>query len=476
MTSRINTTIAQVRSTAIEGRMRDLRHRQEQLLSLHKHLRENESEVIKASRADDGLTADEALFVLGSTLSEIRTHYDALDLKKELKVEYGIKWGRSNVNKRAAHSLAYIILDKQSLLFNVLSAFAAATEAGACCIFNIENGRPLTLALLNKFFRMLHDKDAVCITMSQPSVDLLQNCLVVDQVGSNTIAAGLAHPDRYLRSSPQSLNVAVVDRTANIQEAATGLVRSRIAFGASSRQAVDHVFVNEFVMEDFLNAVAKAIETWPNRKVDDLKSNKAKTVPGYANISTEPSICSVLRPETARSNKNSRFMAKKVEDRVLVVDIMTSLDDAIDTVLEGSVDLGALYIFAGLKEAKYISQHIPTRVTFVNHVPRRFQVGPSPPVGYAVTNTIRYTRQMFEMNSSQFVQDKSKGRAAEETAALLEQERHPLRPTGQAKAGAVGFFDVGVMLGAAVYLMPPFIACVFGVGYWLHKAWRAVSN
>lgn len=198
-----------------------------------------------------------------------------------------------------------------------------------------------------------------------------------------------------------------------------------------------------------------------------------------------------------RNNKHSRFLAKKVEDRVLVVGVMTSLDDVIDTVLAGSADLGALYIFAGLKEAKYISQHIPTRVTFVNHIPRRFQgkpsqsnteeriskankandqVGPSPPVGYAVTNTVRYTRQMFEMSSSQFVKDKSKGRAVEETAAFLEQERRPLKPTGQAKAGAVGFFDVGVMLGAAVYLMPPFVACVFGMGYGLFKAWRAVSN
>jgi hypothetical protein len=320
MTSRVDTTIAQVRSTAIEGRMRDLRHRQEQLLSLHRHLRENESDITEAIRVDDGLTADEALFVFGSTLSEIRTHYDALDLKQELEVEYGIKWGRSNEFKRTAYSLAYIILDKQSLLFNALSTFAGATEAGACCIFNVStsskkhrryhdalttetkiaDGPPLTLALLNKFFRMLYDKEAVCITMTQPSVDLLQNCLVVDQVGSNAIAAGLASPDRYLRSSPESLNIAVVDRTANIQEAATALVRSRIAFGVSSRQAVDHVFVNEFVMGDFLNAVVKTIETWPSRKVDNTESSKAKTVPGYANILAEPSVCSVLRPEPAR--------------------------------------------------------------------------------------------------------------------------------------------------------------------------------
>lgn len=78
-----------------------------------------------------------------------------------------------------------------------------------------------------------------------------------------------------------------------------------------------------------------------------------------------------------RNNKHSRFLAKKVEDHALVVDVMTSLDDAIDTVLAGSVDLGALYIFAGLKEAKYIGQHIPTRVTFVNYIPRGFQGKPS---------------------------------------------------------------------------------------------------
>lgn len=130
-------TIAQVQATATEGRMRDLRHRQKQLISLHRQLTENEAEAISALQADDGFSREEAEFVLAATLDEIRTHYDALDLKKELEVEYGIKRGKSNEQKRTVQPLAYIVPETFTLLYSVLAAFAAATEAGTCCVFKV---------------------------------------------------------------------------------------------------------------------------------------------------------------------------------------------------------------------------------------------------------------------------------------------------------------------------------------------------
>lgn len=146
MAPRVDTTVDRVQSTAIEGRMRDLRHRQKQLLSLHQQLKGNEAEILKALCIDHHVTADEASFILGSTLSEIRVHYDALDLKKELIDEFGIKWARSNQDKRTAQPLAYVVPDHFVLLYSALSAFAAATEAGTCCVFKVnssahQNGR-----------------------------------------------------------------------------------------------------------------------------------------------------------------------------------------------------------------------------------------------------------------------------------------------------------------------------------------------
>lgn len=57
----------------------------------------------------------------------------------------------------------------------------------------------------------------------------------------------------------------------------------------------------------------------------------------------------------------------------LVIHKVTSLDDTIDTVLEGQRSLGALYVFAGYDEAKYLSQFIPARAAFVNHIPPELQ-------------------------------------------------------------------------------------------------------
>lgn len=47
----------------------------------------------------------------------------------------------------------------------------------------------------------------------------------------------------------------------------------------------------------------------------------------------------------------------------------TSLDDAIDIFSDDPRQLGALYLFAGRGEAKYLSQYIATRATFVDHIP-----------------------------------------------------------------------------------------------------------
>lgn len=81
---------------------------------------------------------------------------------------------------------------------------------------------------------------------------------------------------------------------------------------------------------------------------------------------------SYLGTDKASNRKHNGFLGRKIASRILSVDVVTSLDDAIDRLSNSDIELGALYIFAGLKEAKYLSQYIPARVSFVNHIPRRF--------------------------------------------------------------------------------------------------------
>lgn len=130
-------SVAQVRATATEGRMRDLRHRQRQLISLHRQLTQNETEAISTLQDDDGLSEDEAKFVLAATLSEIGNHYDELDLKKELEAEYRVKRGKDDEQNMTVHPLAYIVPEPFTPLYSILSALAAATEAGTCCVVKV---------------------------------------------------------------------------------------------------------------------------------------------------------------------------------------------------------------------------------------------------------------------------------------------------------------------------------------------------
>ncbi|KAM6540359.1 hypothetical protein FALCPG4_002077 [Fusarium falciforme] len=465
-------TIAQVQATATEGRMRDLRHRQKQLISLHRQLTENEAEAISALQADDGFSREEAEFVLAATLDEIRAHYDALDLKNELEVEYGIKRGKSNEQKRTVQPLAYIVPETFTLLYSVLAAFAAATEAGACCVFKLDNNLLSTPPLLGRIFAQVYDKEAVSITTSEPDTSLIESWLVVDQTGNADVGPGA---EKYLPSRPESLSLGVVDRTANVKAAARELVQSRLAFRGSSRQAVDWVLVNEFAVEEFLDAVIENIKAWPQasgtKKETDTRNAdlEALAAVGSQEVFDRPGVGSVTK--TVLGRKYNGFLGRKIASRILSVDVVTSLDDAIDRLSNSGIELGALYIFAGLKEAKYLSQYIPARVSFVNHIPRRFHIGPVPALRYPASDRIRYTRQMFEFSSPQFVVS-TRAAVKEDTGKLLREARRPLKPTGQPKAGAIGFFEVGVYLGATFYLLPFAAFSLAGIGFGLHKGWE----
>jgi len=80
---------------------------------------------------------------------------------------------------------------------------------------------------------------------------------------------------------------------------------------------------------------------------------------------------------------------------------------------------------------------------------------------------------MFEEPSPQIVPDGKfhaasnvwKLRNSPRSAAILAHASKPLKPTGQAAAGAWGFFETGVLLGAAVYLLPVILGTIAGATY-----------
>lgn len=101
-------------------------------------------------------------------------------------------------------------------------------------------------ALLRQLLVDALDHDTFAIATQRPDTSFMDKTLLVAQTGSDA-SSGLI--------SPAARTVAIVDRTANIAEAAQALVAARFALGGRSAYAPDVVLVNEFAMKPFVEAV-----------------------------------------------------------------------------------------------------------------------------------------------------------------------------------------------------------------------------
>jgi len=109
-------------------------------------------------------------------------------------------------------------------------------------------------ALLRKLLPQALDDDTFVIVEARPeSAAFLSSCMQVFGAQTNDQV-----PTANQLISPSTARViALVDRTADIEIAASALVSARFSFGGRSPYAPDLVLVNEFVMDDFSNAVVE---------------------------------------------------------------------------------------------------------------------------------------------------------------------------------------------------------------------------
>lgn len=94
------------------------------------------------------------------------------------------------------------------------------------------------------------DSDTFAVVDNRPDESFLTKCVVVQ---AREEPQDIPASTRLV--SPASARVvAVVDRTANFDEAAKAIVRARTGFSGKSPYAPDLVLVNEFMLEQFTNA------------------------------------------------------------------------------------------------------------------------------------------------------------------------------------------------------------------------------
>ncbi|KAJ5772659.1 hypothetical protein N7520_003188 [Penicillium odoratum] len=317
--------LSRILNANIDGRTQNTRYRQSQFLRLQSTLVENIAEIQDAIRADSGHTTKEIRAEVVLALQELRTHYTSLNLAKDLEVEYRIAQGKDNLGGSRGVGIVYIVPCVHTLFFSVISALTAALAAGNCIVLETMLALP---AVLRQILPDALDHDTFAITSQRPDSSFLSKALMVIQTESDS-PSGILSP-------AAARTVAVVDRTAKIADAAQALVAARFALGGRSPYAPDVVLVNEFVMQPFVESVIQHASKY-------LAGENGEARQGSGSSRRSALLDSISKDRNARvlvsgsnwgivevQDRNSPFLKKKIDEKVLLVHPVTSLDDAID--------------------------------------------------------------------------------------------------------------------------------------------------
>lgn len=142
-------------SAVADRRTRDLRFRQRQLISLHGWITKNVSALEVAISTDDEISIAEAQIVIGLALHDLKRNYESLDLRKELDVEFRIKNGRNNEDRRLPQEIVYVIPSNFTLFYGVMSVLCASVAAGSCCVIEVRATN--TTSLDSSWFGLITD-------------------------------------------------------------------------------------------------------------------------------------------------------------------------------------------------------------------------------------------------------------------------------------------------------------------------------
>ena len=197
--------------------------------------------------------------------------------------------------------------------------------------------------LLRQILTDALDRDTFAVTTQRPDASFLSKALLVIQNDSETLN-GLISP-------ATARTVAIVDRTANVSDAAQALVTARFALGGRSPYSPDVVLVNEFVMKPFVEAVIQHAS-----KYLAGENGEARQTTGSSRRSAL--LDSIQKERNARilvsgsnwgvvevQDRKSPLLQKKIDEKVLLVHSVTSLDDAIEWSPKTSIFLCAWKLF-----------------------------------------------------------------------------------------------------------------------------------
>jgi acyl-CoA reductase-like NAD-dependent aldehyde dehydrogenase len=258
-----------IESAAVDGRARTPRFIQRQLANLHKAITANAKTIQDAIIADTNIQSREAQLEIYLTVRVVRDLYDSFSVEEALSKEYRVANGEDSRNRNDAFGIIYLRPQSHNLVYSIISPLANAIVAGNCVVIEVRNLDPspgcadhlqsnrIHKALSSKIEEIIlqHlDRDTITFVERLPE-QLHGGVLLIDQTGCvpQNVSHGIQAPESSARA------VALVDRSSDVASAARSIVHARIAFGGQSPYAPDIALVNEFAVEEFLQAAKIAL-------------------------------------------------------------------------------------------------------------------------------------------------------------------------------------------------------------------------
>ncbi|PIG80018.1 aldehyde dehydrogenase PutA [Aspergillus arachidicola] len=457
----------------IDGRTDNVRYRQRQFHRLQASILQHLTELKEAISQDLGHSEEEVQTEVCLSLKEIRSHYSSLNFEKSVQVEYRVARGEDNVDRKKGAGIVYIIPSTHTIFYSVIAALSAALAAGNCIIVELPKTTSRVTALLRGVLTGALDSDTFAISESRPDAEFLSTTRVLNQQSSDRLTPSILESPNALRT------VAVVDRTANLQEAAIDLVLARFAFNGSSPYAPDVVLVNQFSMQPFVELVIKHVAKHVGS--DNRGSNSLPKRPRQSSVLDQIGSekgAKVIVSGTGWGvaliqDRDSPLLRTKISEKLLLLHPVSSLDDAIN-LSNASGTHAATYTFASAGAGKYVSESIDAHTAWINHVPYDILVGPVIAHSHPVDLNTRYTTEHFEVPRPQVVNrtvNTTIARALLEGKSVqsdrsLQEILSPLPAIQQRPGYKIGYFEQGIITGGLITLTS-LITIVSAAGYWV---------
>ncbi|KAL1891088.1 hypothetical protein Sste5346_007914 [Sporothrix stenoceras] len=479
--------LRRIRTAAIDGQAHNPVFRKTQLAKLHAALLKHSDDLQQEMLADGdsaGVRPTEVAVEYSLALQIVADHYAALDPVQALKDEYAVARGQDAPESRTPVGIVVIEMaadrSPHTFVYSLLSALVPALSSGNCVVVHtpqtlLQTPRQLFHVLetaldANIFYASMAPSVPTEAAFGHRHVRVLQGCLPSTySLSASSLPPVVSHPSRV---------VAIVERDADVKTAATALVRARFSFGGRSPYAPDVVLVSEWVKKDFLACAAQAAAQFmaeggveagsngttkrktPNKKMDSLSTRLQNDQ--SARIITLGSNGTVASIE----DRSSFILQTKINEPVLAVVAITSVDDAIDFSKSlGGRPLSAAFVFTvSAPTAKYIGQFVDADLVIVNQLPGSLLLGPVAPAGHGISPpwTDRYTTDIFSLPRPQFISTPKKaplvdlflsGGTARQLQELQNKASAALIPFQRpAKAAYVGFFEQGIITGGLLLL------------------------